>query len=77
MSVDNGNVAAFYTNNDKTTKALQRTGNPIPSGLSNLDGFIHSITDPGSPVKMRITSVTEGALGTDDSSVLVKFGSAK
>ena len=23
---------------------LQSTGNPIPSGLSNLDGFIHSIS---------------------------------
>lgn len=54
-----GNVAVFYLNNDKTTKVLQSTGNPIPSGLSNLDGFIHSITDPGSPVKMRISSVTE------------------
>ena len=54
-----GNVALFYLNNDKTTKALQSTGNPIPSGLSNLDGFIHSITDPASPVKMRISSVTE------------------
>lgn len=54
-----GNVAVFYLNNEKTTKVLQRTGNPIPSGLSNLDGFIHSITDPGSPVKMRISSVTE------------------
>lgn len=48
----NGDVAVFYLNNSKTTKALQRTGNPIPSGLSNLDGFIHSITDPGPPVKV-------------------------
>lgn len=54
-----GNVSVFYLNNDKTTKVLQSTGNPIPSGLSDLDGFIHSITDTGSPVKMRISSVTE------------------
>lgn len=53
------NIAVFYINKDKATKVLQRTGNPIPSGLSNLDGFIHSVIDPGSPVKMRITSVTE------------------
>lgn len=52
-------MAVFYLNKDKTTKALQRTGNPIPSGLSNLDGFIHRITDFGSPVKMRISTVTE------------------
>jgi len=56
---EKGNVAVFYINKDKTTKVLQRTGNPIPSGLSNLDGFIHSINDPGSPVKSRVSNVTE------------------
>lgn len=56
---EKGSVALFYINNDKTTKVLQRTGNPIPSGLSDLDGFIHSIFDPGSPVKVRFSSVTE------------------
>ena len=54
-----GTVTVFYVNKAKTTKVLQRTGNPIPGGLSNLDGFIHSITDSGSPVKMRISSATE------------------
>ena len=54
-----GNVAVFYINNDKTTKVLQSAGNPIPRGLSDLDGSIHSINDPGSPVKMRISSATE------------------
>lgn len=54
-----GTVAVFYVNKVKTTKVLQSAGNPIPRGLSNLDGFIHSITDPGSPVKMRISSATE------------------
>ena len=38
---------------------LQRTGNPIPSGLSNLDGFIARVTDKGSNVNMRIASTTE------------------
>lgn len=55
----NGNVAVFYINNDKTTKVIQRTGNPIPSDLSNLDGFINSISDPKSPVKRRFGSVVE------------------
>jgi len=53
-----GNVV-FYINKEKTIKVIQSAGNPIPRGLSNLDGFVHSITDPGSPVKMRISSVTE------------------
>lgn len=56
---EKGNVAVFYINNDKTTKVLQSTGNPIPSGLSNLDGFINSISDPKSPVKRRFGSVVE------------------
>ena len=56
---EKGNVTVFYINNDKTTKVLQRTGNPIPSGLSNLDGFIHSINDSGSPVKGRVVNAIE------------------
>ena len=56
---EKGNVAVFYINNDKTTKVLQSAGNPIPRGLSNLDGFINSINDPGSPVKSRFSDVTE------------------
>ena len=56
---EKGNVAVFYINNDKTTKVLQSAGNPIPRGLSNLDGFITSINDPGSPVKSRFSDVTE------------------
>ena len=54
-----GNVAVFYLNNKKTTKVLQSAGNPIPRGLSNLDDFINSVTDPGSPVKVRIPVVKE------------------
>lgn len=54
-----GSVTVFYVNNEKTTKVLQSAGNPIPRGLSNLDGFVHSINAPGSPVKRRITHVTQ------------------
>ena len=31
-------------------------GNPIPGQLSDLDGFIDSISAVGSPVKIRITN---------------------
>lgn len=54
-----GEVAVFFMNKEKTTKVLKSAGNPIPRGLSNLDGYIHSISDPGSPVNIRITKQTE------------------
>lgn len=54
-----GDTAVYYLNEEKTTKMLQSTGNPIPSGLSNLDGFNHSISEPASPVKMRLTDATQ------------------
>lgn len=51
-------IAVFYIDKKRTTKALQRAGNPIPGQLSDLDGYIHSITEPGSPVKIRIATQT-------------------
>ena len=57
----NGNVALFYVNNKKAINSFLRAGNPIPGGLNDLDGFLHSITESGSPVKNRISSVTESA----------------
>ena len=35
------------------------TRNPIPSCLRHLDGFVHSISDPGSPVNIRIGNITD------------------
>lgn len=53
------NVAVFYINKEKTSEFLQPTGHPISSTATKLDGFIHSVTDKASNVKMRISSVTE------------------
>ena len=53
------NVMVFYVNKKKTTAVLRKAGYPI-TGVPNIsDGFIHSISDPGSPVKLRINSQTE------------------
>ena len=53
------NVLVFYVNKKKTTAVLRKAGYPI-TGVPNIsDGFIHSITDAGSPVKLRIKSQTE------------------
>ena len=56
---NNGMTSLFYINKDKTTNVFRSAGNPIPRGLNAIDGFIHSITDPGSPVKMRIVNQTQ------------------
>lgn len=53
------NIAVFYINKEKATDFLWPTGNLISSSAQTLDGFIHSVTDKGSHVKMRISSVTE------------------
>lgn len=43
----------------KTTKEQKSAGNPIPRGLSNLDGYIFSINDPSSPVNIGVTKQIE------------------
>lgn len=53
------NIAVFYINKEKASEFLQPTGHPISSTAAGLDGFIHRVTDKGSNVKMRISSVTE------------------
>ncbi len=55
----NGEVSLFYVNKEKTTKVLKSAGNPIPRGLSSLDGFVNSIRDAKSPVKPRFENVTQ------------------
>ena len=53
------NIAVFYINKEKAAEFLRPAGNPISSAAQKLDGFIHKVTDKGSHVKMRISSVTE------------------
>lgn len=57
----NGEVSLFYVNKEKTTKVLKSAGNPIPRGLSSLDGFVNSIRDAKSPVKPRFENVTQSS----------------
>lgn len=53
------NIAVFYINKEKASKFLRPPGNLISNAAQKLDGFIHMVTDPGSNVKMRISSITE------------------
>ena len=56
---EKGNIAVYYMDNKKTTNVIQRAGNPIPSGLNSIDGFVHSISEDASVVKSRIKKATE------------------
>lgn len=52
-------ILAFYVNKNKATAVLRKAGHTITGWPNSNNGFIHSITDPNSPVKLRITSQTE------------------
>ena len=49
----------FFADKNKTTAYLRTAGYPITSGPNISDGVNHSISDPNSSVKPRVTSQTE------------------
>lgn len=56
----NGAFRLFYINNKKTIALLQKARVPMPKNSANRnDGYIHSVIDAGSPVKMKFSGVTE------------------
>ena len=54
-----GSVGVYYLDKNKTTRLLQHQGLQLPNILQNSSGYIHSITEPNSPVKPKIGSVLE------------------
>ena len=54
-----GAVGVYYLDKNKTTRLLQHQGLQLPNILQNSSGYIHSITDPNSPVKPKLSSVLE------------------
>ena len=55
-----GQFRLYYLNTSKATALLQGAKVLMPKmPATHNGGYIHSITEPGSPVKMRISSVTE------------------
>ena len=57
-SIDSTNTKKA-TEKEKTTKVLTSAGNPIPRGLSNLDGYTHSINNPRSPVNINYAHIKQ------------------
>ena len=54
-----GSIGVYYLDENKTTRILQYQGLQLPSTLKRPGGYIHSITDPASPVKPQLTSQLE------------------
>lgn len=57
------NIMVFFADKNKTTAYLRTAGYPITSGPNISDGVNRSISDPNSPVKLRVTSQTETSGG--------------
>lgn len=53
------NVCVFYINKSKTTNILREARRTTPSDLQNIDGYVHSINDDGSPVKNAFKKATD------------------
>lgn len=56
----NGNFRLYYLDEEKATALFQVARVPMPKMPGTHDGgFIHSLTDTASPVKLKISSVTQ------------------
>lgn len=55
----NGKFSVLYWDKKEAISLLQRAGLQLPGTLMPHDGFIHSIRESSSPVKMKFGSVTE------------------
>ncbi len=54
-----GNVSVFFADNKKANALLRRAGLQLPGGPFQDNGFIHSIRDEGSTVKLNFENVTQ------------------
>ena len=54
-----GSIGVYYLDKNKTTRILQYQGLQLPRTLQKPSGYIHSITDPASPVKIKLSDQTE------------------
>ena len=54
-----GNASVFYLDKAKATALYQRARVTMPKVSSISDGFVSSIRDANSPVKLKIKDVTE------------------
>lgn len=51
--------SVFYLNIEKSADMLKPSGLQLPGHINKAGGYIHSITEPGSPVKPKFSNITE------------------
>lgn len=49
----------YYIDKNKAMQLSSAIGVQFPGGFKNIDGYVHSIRDSGSPVNMKIENVTK------------------
>ncbi|MDD6763439.1 MAG: hypothetical protein PUD92_07425 [Clostridiales bacterium] len=54
----NGGIGVYYIDTKKAAALLQKAGLQLPGVLFRNNGYIHSITDPGSNVKPQLKNIT-------------------
>ncbi len=54
-----GNIGIFYVDNAKATQLIRGEGLQLPNSFMSMNGFVHSITENGSPVKNLFKSVEQ------------------
>lgn len=55
----NGDELVYYIDKNKAMQLSSAIGVQFPGGFKNIDGYVHSIRDSGSPVNMKIENVTK------------------
>lgn len=54
-----GNISIYYIDKNKAMQLSSAIGVQFPGGFKNIDGYVHSIRDSGSPVNIKIENVTK------------------
>lgn len=58
-SETSGDISIYYIDKNKAMQLSSAIGVQFPGGFKNIDGYVHSIRDSGSPVNMKIENVTK------------------
>ncbi len=55
----NGDVSVFYVDNKKATQLIRGEGLQLPNSFMSMNGFVHSISENGSPVKGYFKKISQ------------------
>ncbi len=69
----NGKISIFYVDNKKATQLIRGEGLQLPNSFMSMNGFIHSISENGSPVKGNFKKISQ----TETKQFKTWFGNSK